>query len=70
MGRAYISQSTESSRATFSDGMLTTLHNMVTITIAALGMAAEDMLANVHENLYKNMHNDGKRLGRRGLVRV
>lgn len=47
----YINQSTESKSATFSAGMFTTLHNIVTITIAALGIAAEDMLANVQENL-------------------
>lgn len=51
LNNTYINQSTDNNKPILSGGMLITLHNMVTITIAALGTAAEDMLANVQANL-------------------
>ncbi len=49
----YINQSTDNNNPMFSVGMSITLHSMATITTAALGTAADDMLANVQANLHK-----------------
>lgn len=46
-----MSQSTARSNPIFPVGILITLHNIATITIAALGTAAEDILAKVQANL-------------------
>lgn len=51
----YTNQSTANSKDTSSVGMLITLHNITTKTIAADGIAAEDMLAAVQANLSKIM---------------
>lgn len=46
-----MSQSTAKSKPMLPVGILMTLHNMATITIAALGTAAEDILAKVQAKL-------------------